>query len=122
MLDQRDHVVAIVEGDVEGVVSAALILMDSHVGGLQRASCEILAQVIPHAVELVGQAIGADPYLRSQQRGVAVAGMQDNLAAGGRDSNPRGLVNKLLARMELHRAGRVVGASNTDGARVRRVA
>src|SRR6202521_4533839 len=121
MLDQRYHVVAMVEGDVEGVVSAALILMNSHVGGLQRASREILAEIIPHAVELVGQAIGADPYLRSQQRGVAVAGMQDNLAAGGRDSNPRGLVNKLLARMERKRAGRIRGASNTGGGWLRRL-
>src|SRR6266481_3810625 len=100
MLDQCDHVVAMVEGDVEGVVSAALVLMDSHVGGLQRASGEILAQGIAHTVELVGQAIGADRYLRGQERGVAVAGMQDDLAAGGRDSNPRGLIDKLLARME----------------------
>src|SRR5260370_27826308 len=113
MHDQRDHVVAMVEGDVEGVVSVALVLMDSHVGGLQRASGEILAQVIAHTVELVGQALGADPYLPGQQRGVALAGMQYHRAAGGRDSTPRRLVDTLLAPTDRQRPGRIVRGSNT---------
>jgi hypothetical protein len=45
--------------------------------------------------------------------------MQDDLAAGRRDSNPRTLVKELLARMKRHRTGRIAGDSNAVGKRAR---